>query len=144
MSRGSANISPSAVPFLLSDAQDGARLKPGAWTFFGFIVVKPALFVRPGALVPAVLGWPIYAVVVTTIALLQYHGVIDLPGLSEIAQGHVDSETGEVSVLLRLVSTGIFNDPNDLSLLLILASGACVYSFGDRRWGAWRWIWLTP
>jgi O-antigen ligase len=234
MSRGSANISGGAVPFLWSDAQDGSRLKPGAWTFFGFIVANAALFVRPGEIVPAVMGWPIYAVVataalllalpavlmqfsfrslaerpitacvigvllaimmsqlmnfsvwgartsgeeffkvllyyllllaavdsverlrrfmrwlaalavvVTTIAVLQYHGVIDVPGLSEIAQGHADSETGQVSVLLRIVSTGIFNDPNDLSLLLILASGACVYSFGDRRWGAWRWIWLTP
>ena len=234
MSRSEANLSGGAVPFLWSKDREECGLKPGAWTFFGFIVVNAALFVRPGEIVPAVMGWPIYAVVataalllalpavlmqfglqslterpitvcvigvllaimmsqltnfsvwgartsgeeffkvllyyllllaavdsverlrrfmrwlaalavvVTTIAVLQYHGVIDLPGLSEIAQGHVDSETGEVSVLLRLVSTGIFNDPNDLSLLLVLASSACVYSFGDRRWGAWRWIWITP
>ena len=35
------------------------------------------------------------AVVVTTIAILQYHGVIDLPGLSEIAQEPVHLSLAE-------------------------------------------------
>jgi O-antigen ligase len=91
------------------------------------------------------LGWLVaLAVVATLLAVLQYHGVIDIPALAAIEQTQVDPDTGDTSIVLRLVSTGIFNDPNDLCLLLVLAIAACVHGIEDRRWGAWRFAWLAP
>jgi putative inorganic carbon (HCO3(-)) transporter len=91
------------------------------------------------------LGWIVaLAVVATGLAVLQYHGAIDIPALAAVEQGAVDPETGDAIVVLRLVSTGIFNDPNDLCLLLIVAIAACVHGLEDRRWGSWRMLWIAP
>jgi O-antigen ligase len=42
-------------------------------------------------------------------------------------------EGGDVEVLARLCSTGLFNDPNDLCLILIFASIACLYLAAEER-----------
>ncbi|MDB5322671.1 MAG: hypothetical protein JWN40_4302 [Phycisphaerales bacterium] len=91
------------------------------------------------------LGWLVaLAIVVAGLAVLQYHGVIDIPALAAVEQGGIDPETGDATIVLRLVSTGIFNDPNDLCLLLVLSIAACVHGLEDRRWGSWRTFWIAP
>ena len=40
--------------------------------------------------------------------------------------------TGEEYIVLRLCSTGIYHDPNDLCLILLVAMGICLYGLGDR------------
>ena len=91
----------------------------------------------------ALLGWLVALTVVATgLAVLQYHGLIDIPALAAIEQGAIDPETGDAIVVMRLVSTGIFNDPNDLCLLLIVAIAACVHGLEDRRWNSWRMLWI--
>ncbi len=84
------------------------------------------------------MGWiVVLAVIVTGLTVLQYHGLIDIAALAAVEQGRIDPDTGEGSIVLRIVSTGIFNDPNDLCLLLVLA-------MDDRRWGLWRIGWIAP
>jgi O-antigen ligase len=91
------------------------------------------------------LGWLVaLTILVTGLAVLQYHGAIDIPALTAVEQSFVDPDTGETSIVVRLVSTGIFNDPNDLCLLLIVAIAACVHGLEDRRWGSWRVFWIAP
>jgi O-antigen ligase len=77
------------------------------------------------------------------VGLLQFHGLVDLPGLvplERIERG----EGGEVTVLQQLQSTGIYNDPNDLCLILvtgtIAALGVAVTTPGLIA----RLFWLTP
>jgi O-antigen ligase len=66
-------------------------------------------------------GWVgILIVGMTGLALAQYHGAIDLPALAAIQQSEVDPETGEAFMLARLCGAGIFNDPNDLSVILVV------------------------
>jgi hypothetical protein len=81
---------------------------------------------------------------VTALAVLEYHNVIDIPALSAIKEGLTDPVTGERSIILRLVGTGIFNDPNDLCLMLVLTLVASAYVMEDKRWGGWRMLWLGP
>src|SRR5258706_8210125 len=91
------------------------------------------------------MGWiVVLAVIVTGLTVLQYHGLIDIAALAAVEQGRIDPDTGEGSIVLRIVSTGIFNDPNDLCLLLVLAMAACVHGLDDRRWGLWRIGWIAP
>jgi hypothetical protein len=82
--------------------------------------------------------------VVTTLAVLQYHGLIDIPALSAIREGSTDPLTGERTIMFRLVGTGIFHDPNDLCLLLVLTMAASAYGMEERSWGSWRMLWLLP
>src|SRR5262249_37500749 len=61
-----------------------------------------------------------FILVLALLALLQYHGYINIPALAAFEQGEIDPETGEQIVFLRLCSTGIYNDPNDLCLILLV------------------------
>lgn len=74
------------------------------------------------------LGWCVVLITaLTAIALLQYHEVIDVEHMRPVAQGVTDPETDEVTYTYRMRSTGIFNDPNDLCLVLVFGSLCCAY-----------------
>jgi putative inorganic carbon (hco3(-)) transporter len=88
----------------------------------------------------------LFTAALTTLAVLQYHGWINIPGLEPVREilDDVDPETGTYAVLLRLVASGIFNDPNDLCMILILGGIFCIYLSGDRSLGSRRFLWLIP
>jgi O-antigen ligase len=76
----------------------------------------------------------------TVIAILDYDGWINLDTLRSINTGYTNPDSGAFSVLRRLCGIGIFNDPNDLSLLLVACMAMC-YGFTHyqhlgrlRRW----------
>jgi O-antigen ligase len=72
---------------------------------------------------------------ITVICILNWHGVIDLDALTPVPQWVNDDETGASGVILRMNGPGIFNDPNDLSL--ILATGIMLsihFAFTRARW----------
>lgn len=81
------------------------------------------------------------SVVVTALAVLQYHGTIDIPALAAVEQGYED-RSGQRIVVRRMVSTGIFNDPNDLCLILVLAVVVCLHELLERGPGSRRFLWL--
>ena len=84
-------------------------------------------------------------IVVAGLALLQYYNVVNVPALEVLHEGgEVDEDTGERVVYDRLRSTGIFNDPNDLCLILALAIITCLYFAGNGRLGPLRFLWLVP
>ena len=59
-------------------------------------------------------------VVIAGLCVLQYHGRIELPGISFIERVNgTDPVTGEASIVMQLCGPGIFSDPNDLSLILV-------------------------
>jgi putative inorganic carbon (hco3(-)) transporter len=80
-----------------------------------------------------------FTLVLTLVAVASYDGLLDVPALEAIRQADVANDGG---VVRRLVGTGVFNDPNDLSLLLVVAIGCsvCVASTTSSRWlqlGLW-------
>src|SRR5262249_5904819 len=79
---------------------------------------------------------------VTVLALLNRHGLLHIASLSSVAQRAVDE--GDPSVLMRLRATGIFNDPNDYSLVLVLCLCVGVHRLTDPRAGHGRWLVLAP
>jgi O-antigen ligase len=91
------------------------------------------------------LGWlVVFIAVLTGLAVLQWHGYLEIPGLTMARETWFDKDLGLDTYLYRLQSLGIFNDPNDLCLVLTLAMVVCVYQFGDRPLGLVRVLWLTP
>jgi putative inorganic carbon (hco3(-)) transporter len=61
----------------------------------------------------------IFVLCTAGLSLLNHHGTIDIPSLSELEDSYgVNPETGEAGVIYRLRAMGIFNDPNDFALIL--------------------------
>src|SRR5437868_5852559 len=75
----------------------------------------------------------IFTTVVTILALLQFHHAINIASLEAYQQADTDPETGEKYVFARLCGPGIFNDPNDLCLILNLGIVCCIYQTGNLR-----------
>jgi hypothetical protein len=75
------------------------------------------------------------------LALLQYHGVIDIAALTALAQKTTDPTTGEIYIVPRLQGTGMFNDPNDLCVTLSVAFLVALYFCFDPETPS-RLVWL--
>ena len=84
-----------------------------------YYLLLVALLDRPGR-VRTFLGWLVLLVAVLAgLALLQFHGVIDLDALRPVEQADYDEDTGELLTSYpRLRAVGLFHDPNDLCLVL--------------------------
>ncbi|HEY1922087.1 MAG TPA: O-antigen ligase family protein [Tepidisphaeraceae bacterium] len=76
----------------------------------------------------------------TVIGVLEYDGWLNLSTLRTIDQTVRNPESGTALIVRRLCGIGIFNDPNDLCLLLVTTLSL---SFGLIRGGASRrwWFW---
>lgn len=137
------------LPAILLSHLTHGNLYSARWTAFEFfkVVVYYLLFmanVSSASRLRLFLVWMVGLVaVLTVIALLQYHGVIDIPALAVLEEKSID-EFGEELVVTRLRSTGIYNDPNDLCMILLVGSAAALYRFGNRRAPIFSWLWLAP
>src|SRR5262249_48662457 len=91
------------------------------------------------------LGWQIvFITIVATLGVLQFHEYIDIEAIKPIIDRRTDLETGEVIDVLRLRSSGIFNDPNDLCLILVFGSVCAFYLAATARSWAMSGRWLLP
>ena len=63
-----------------------------------------------------------------SLSLLQYHGMLHLEALETIAQKWHASDGGDGGVMNRLCGIGVFHDPNDFSLILVVAIVVCGYT----------------
>jgi O-antigen ligase len=67
------------------------------------------------------------------LAVAQYHGLVNVPSLATLEEREEDPHTGELVVVPRLRSTGIYHDPNDLSQILIVGVLLCLYVLFESR-----------
>lgn len=60
-----------------------------------------------------------FVAAIASLALLEYHGVVNIPSLAAMQQHERnDAFTGDAIITVRMMATGMFNDPNDFSLIL--------------------------
>jgi putative inorganic carbon (hco3(-)) transporter len=78
----------------------------------------------------------------TIVGLLEYDGWINLSTLRSIEQVDNSAGPGAGSVVRRLCGIGIFDDPNDLCLLLVTTTALCFGFIGHRKLGRLRFGWL--
>jgi hypothetical protein len=82
--------------------------------------------------------------VLTTITLLQWHGWIEIPNI-QVALEQVDRNARDevVATYARLQSTGVYNDPNDFCLILVVGIAISLYGLKD-PWGQLIWpVWVA-
>jgi len=72
------------------------------------------------------------------LALLSAYHIVELPGIDFFAQRQYDRVTGQTIILHRLRGTGIFNDPNDLAMILVAGVAIALYVVADPAAGMLR------
>ena len=85
--------------------------------------------------------------VMTTLSVLEYHQLINIPVLSAMHQRQsdpVDADSGDGDDLARLSSLGIFDNPNDLSRIVVVAVFLCMICLSERKFGVLRFLWAAP
>lgn len=95
----------------------------------------------------------LFAAGLAAIAVVRYHGDLALPeppapavaaaggnkaNGTFVVERIRDRETGEWVAVRRMCGTGIFNDPNDLGLALVVAMPICCFWLGDPERRAFR------
>jgi hypothetical protein len=80
---------------------------------------------------------------VTVLSLLHYNGIVTIASMHVGERWDVNSATGEVYRVSQLYGTGIFSDPNDLSLIMMVGIAISLYKF-EARSSAARWLWFVP
>ena len=85
----------------------------------------------------SLLGWlAAFALVITGLAVLHYHEIITVPAL-KFVQTDGDGTGRAEAMIKRLGSTGLFQDPNDMCLMLVMAMMICLYQIIERRRVYW-------
>jgi putative inorganic carbon (hco3(-)) transporter len=101
----------------------------------GYFLLLVGLLDSPRRLGTFLRATAAFIFVVATLALLQYHGLLDVESLRPLEQYAGVDELGELEVFRRLQGTGIFSDPNDFSLALVTAMLIVAHlAFEQRRW----------
>jgi hypothetical protein len=85
----------------------------------------------------------LFAAATVLLAVLRYHNLIELPAQTFMLDRR-DNEWGEEQVFMRLCGTGLFQDPNDFSLVLVLGIPLALYRLTDSEGGLGRLVWLGP
>jgi len=98
----------------------------------------------PGRLRSFLTWLAIFIIILTGLALIHYHGIAEIPALKALERTDYDEKTGEQIIVLQLMSTGIYNDPNDLCLILVAGIMISAYQLSERRIGLDRLLWLAP
>jgi hypothetical protein len=90
------------------------------------------------------LGWLVVLVAgVALVATLHYYEIVNFPLLPKtIVEKRMDPETGEAVDVKRALASGIFGDPNDLCLILVLGMLCCLYQASATRAASARLFWL--
>ena len=86
----------------------------------------------------------IFICAVATLGVLQYFGYVDFEALKPFVQRSIDPESGNLVESLRLRASGIFNDPNDLCLVLVFGSLCCLYQAAAAANKLVKALWVLP
>lgn len=86
----------------------------------------------------------VFTLAINTLAVLQYHGAIQIEALTVLMENDYDEVTGERSQIPRMCATGIFNDPNDLSMIIVASLVICGASLMASSFGSVRFMLIVP
>jgi putative inorganic carbon (hco3(-)) transporter len=125
------------LPFLMVISLLVNHLKmkiPDAVNDFGkvlmYFLLLTGLVNTPQRLGKFLIATVVFIIAIAAIAELDYHGIIQVQSIQakERVETVVDATTGDAEVVQQLYGPGIFNDPNDFSL--ILAAGMVLLLYG--------------
>ena len=81
---------------------------------------------------------------VMAISLLQLFELIDFPGIEPLRYSEYNPATDQDEMIERIVSVGLFDDPNDLCVILAFGMVLCVALAMTSRGAFGAFVWLVP
>ena len=84
------------------------------------------------------------ATVMISFCLIDYLGIVDLPFIKHAEESYGQELDGDDIRIARMNGTGIFSDPNDISLLITATGILCLSFLTDKERGPLRVFWLLP
>jgi hypothetical protein len=84
------------------------------------------------------------AVLMVGLCVVDYFEWVDFTFVTHVSDRDGEDDTGAVEIVLRMRGTGIFEDPNDISLLIVASIILCFYFLTDKVFGFLRGLWLLP
>ncbi len=109
-----------------------------------YYVLLMAAVDTPERLKKFLLAIVVFSSLMISLCVIDYVGWHDFQFVKHIAENDGVSMTGEDQQIHRMNGTGIFSDPNDISLLIVAAGILCVYFLTDRTKSELRFGWLFP
>ncbi len=119
---------------------------------FGELFLKTVLYflmltsqVNTPARLRTFLFWVnVFACVMVTMCVIDFLGIVDFEFITHYTDRDGVSDEGTANFILRMRGSGIFEDPNDISLVIVTAGVLCFYFLNDERAGVFRAAWLLP
>lgn len=127
--------------FYLGGIVESGTLFAKTLVYYGLVIT---IVNSPRRLKAYLLNIAICGSIMVSLCLFDYWNVIDLEFIQHLQdlQGH--DEDGIPIYVMRMRGTGIFMDPNDLSMVIVAAGTLCLYFLSDRTAGVFRIAWLAP
>ena len=84
------------------------------------------------------------SVIMVSCCVIDYLEWVDFVFVTHVTDRDGEDLTGAVELVLRMRGTGIFEDPNDISLLIVASAILCCYFLTDMSFSYFRWLWFLP
>lgn len=84
------------------------------------------------------------ACVVVSLCVVDYLGIADFTFIKHAEENYGQRADGHDVRIARMNGTGIFSDPNDISLLIVATAMICLSFLTDRARGTTRFVWAVP
>lgn len=76
------------------------------------------------------------------LCVIDYSGLFDFEFIKHVSDRDGVSDAGETIRVFRMRGTGIFQDPNDLAVLIVTTGILCLYFFNDPAASPLRFVWI--
>ncbi len=127
--------------FYLGGVKEGAIEFLKVLLLFGLIVSQTDTVARLKTLLTVV---AVTATITVSLCVLDYYGVVDFEFITHISDVDGVTDANTVQRVSRMRGTGIFQDPNDISLLIVFSAVIWASMALDRSMGPIRWTALLP
>jgi hypothetical protein len=84
------------------------------------------------------------ATAMVAICAADYLHIVDFEHITHYSEREGRTITGEDKFILRMRGTGIFGDPNDISLVIVATGVLSTYFLLEKAKGTSRILWLAP
>ncbi len=109
-----------------------------------YFLMMVALVNTPRRLHGFLIWLNLFTLILTAVALLDYHGYIQLPSIAE-AKEHMGVDGQDAAeVLIRLCATGIYDNPNDLARILVIGITISLFAIMEKGASSIRFLWIAP
>lgn len=84
------------------------------------------------------------SIIMVGLCVIDYLNIVDFEFVTHITDRDGQDLAGNVELVWRMRGTGIFEDPNDISLIIMASLVMSCYFFGDKSFSYLRFLWILP